>query len=721
MKKFLAVSFLTLSLIISSAPVANAATIAELQAQLNALMAQLTALQEQLNSNAGPTVIPPRDPNAFCYTFTRNLKFGDGKTSFDEPMVDALQMALQKEGFTISDKEIKGGSIFGESTASAVVGFQQKYASEILTPNGLLNGNGFVGNATRAKLNALYGCGKTTTTIIPTNKSTVSLFADKTTINVGQMVSLRFNADNVSYCAGPDTMISRNIQNSINGMTTLYPKETTTYSIHCYRKTPTNESENGYPDASASVIVYVNQTTYKIGDVNGDGSVTCADSKMVADYSVGLTKLTAEEKSRADVNGDGAVNIIDAQQIVRNFGLNCSTTTSTPVNLKLVSNVTGNTGTLISASIAGYATNSDVSYWKLNIACEDGAVISNYSGSNVCGTENTYYRYNMSNSGNDYIMITSFGLKNTSSLQRNIVFSLVAYDGNNNNIGGDKEGIVLGNATVPTTIVGDVNGDGTVNCTDSKMLADYSVGLITLTSEQKSRADVNGDGAVNIIDAQQIVRNFGLNCSTTQSTPQAPIISYLSSQTVKTGDMVTVYGSNFNQYTFAYLDGDYGPAVTSSYLSPTTLSFIVPSTTSSGTHKVYVAEKASNFGQSGFAYLYVNTISQTTGTPSPTVSFTYNNSTSPVSVTSGGSVNFSWSATNINKCQMFKNGSLYNDGVYNTYGGNTASYSGTFNVGNITSSDTYTLTCTGTGGSQSASMQVNVSGQATTPTSTTTT
>ena len=48
---------------------------------------------------------------------------------------------------------------FDDQTASAVTGFQQKYASQILTPSGLTNGTGYVGKATRTKLNSLFGCG----------------------------------------------------------------------------------------------------------------------------------------------------------------------------------------------------------------------------------------------------------------------------------------------------------------------------------------------------------------------------------------------------------------------------------------------------------------------------------------------------------------------------------------------------------------------------------
>ncbi|MEK7649435.1 MAG: peptidoglycan-binding domain-containing protein [Patescibacteria group bacterium] len=107
----------------------------------------------------GKTV--PAAPAAWCHSFNINLKFGDSTSEKDgSGDVKELQQALIKEGFTISSSEHNGRFInnFGESTASAVVAFQEKYRSEILTPNGLSHGTGYVGPATRKKLNQLYGC-----------------------------------------------------------------------------------------------------------------------------------------------------------------------------------------------------------------------------------------------------------------------------------------------------------------------------------------------------------------------------------------------------------------------------------------------------------------------------------------------------------------------------------------------------------------------------------
>ena len=135
----------------------NAATVDELQAQINALLQQIKTLQQQLEQAQGG------GGQSWCHTFNANLRVGDRG---DE--ISYLQQALEKEGFAIADadkareSETTQSNVFGDSTAAAVTGFQQKYKDEILTPNGLQYGTGYVGRATRAKLNQLYGCGPVT-------------------------------------------------------------------------------------------------------------------------------------------------------------------------------------------------------------------------------------------------------------------------------------------------------------------------------------------------------------------------------------------------------------------------------------------------------------------------------------------------------------------------------------------------------------------------------
>ncbi len=144
MKKYIIV-LLVVSFVLTPS-VASAATIEELQSQIQRLLAQIQVLQEQ---------IAQQKTRAFCYDFNTNLRFGDRGSE-----VKALYEAFVKEGGLIRGTANPDASFeFDEAIASAVVGFQQKYASEILAPFGLKFGTRFVGKGTRAKLNALYGCG----------------------------------------------------------------------------------------------------------------------------------------------------------------------------------------------------------------------------------------------------------------------------------------------------------------------------------------------------------------------------------------------------------------------------------------------------------------------------------------------------------------------------------------------------------------------------------
>lgn len=121
---------------------ASAQSVADLQAQIQALLAQVQQLQAQLSQIQGGGAAQ------WCHTFNTNLGVGSSGSE-----VVVLITALNKEGLGGGK-----GDYYDEALASAVSGFQEKYASEILTPNGLSHGTGFVGKSTRAKLNALYGC-----------------------------------------------------------------------------------------------------------------------------------------------------------------------------------------------------------------------------------------------------------------------------------------------------------------------------------------------------------------------------------------------------------------------------------------------------------------------------------------------------------------------------------------------------------------------------------
>ncbi|KKU16828.1 MAG: hypothetical protein UX26_C0015G0001, partial [Parcubacteria group bacterium GW2011_GWC1_45_9] len=153
-KKFVA-GFLMVATLTAGSPVV-AVTIEELLAQITALQAQLTALQGGSGSGSGAGV----------GMLTKTLKKG-----MTDAEVTILQKGLAKDSSVYPEGLSTG--YFGTLTFNAVVKFQEKYASEILTPNGLTSGTGLVGVSTRAKFNALYG--STTPGVSPAPAGSISV------------------------------------------------------------------------------------------------------------------------------------------------------------------------------------------------------------------------------------------------------------------------------------------------------------------------------------------------------------------------------------------------------------------------------------------------------------------------------------------------------------------------------------------------------------------
>ena len=113
--------------------------------------------------------------SAEAVTFTDTLSLGASG-----PQVTALQKILNQDPATQIASTGVGSpgnesAYFGQRTKAAVARFQEKYASDILTPIGLTRGNGAVRMLTRAKLNTL----STTTSSNPTGtiSSTTSIIA----------------------------------------------------------------------------------------------------------------------------------------------------------------------------------------------------------------------------------------------------------------------------------------------------------------------------------------------------------------------------------------------------------------------------------------------------------------------------------------------------------------------------------------------------------------
>lgn len=163
-QKYIISAFTLISLVFISVNVSKTANAAALrQEQINAILQLLRSFGadskvllnvENALTGKAPEYMPPEEKR-FCFNFNKNLKIEDRGED-----VVALKTALQNEGIISS---LALNNYFDEQTASAVSAFQEKYKNEILTPNGLSRGSGYVGPSTRAKLNSLYGCVKTVT------------------------------------------------------------------------------------------------------------------------------------------------------------------------------------------------------------------------------------------------------------------------------------------------------------------------------------------------------------------------------------------------------------------------------------------------------------------------------------------------------------------------------------------------------------------------------
>ena len=116
-----------------------------LLAQIEILKAEINRVQAQINA-----ILSQRGQLVSCQKFENNLYYGMTNNS----EVRCLQEFLKNQGKEIYPEGLVTGN-FLSLTQTAVIRFQEKYATDILIPLGLEKGTGFVGSGTRAKLNNL--------------------------------------------------------------------------------------------------------------------------------------------------------------------------------------------------------------------------------------------------------------------------------------------------------------------------------------------------------------------------------------------------------------------------------------------------------------------------------------------------------------------------------------------------------------------------------------
>lgn len=145
---------------LSSVPVTHAQTQnnAQLEAQIQQLLKTISDLQARIGQPSAT------NNSSFAnYTWTRSLKVG--MTGEDVRMLQRLLNSNSETRVAVSGVGSAGNetTYFGPATQAAVMKFQTKYRSEVLTPSGLTAPTGFFGPASIAKANMLAKSGGTTT------------------------------------------------------------------------------------------------------------------------------------------------------------------------------------------------------------------------------------------------------------------------------------------------------------------------------------------------------------------------------------------------------------------------------------------------------------------------------------------------------------------------------------------------------------------------------
>jgi len=126
------------------------------------------------------------ETEVWCHDFLIDLKSDQkGKE------VEVLQLVLKEE--KLFKKSATG--YFGPLTFEAVKLFQEKYKKEILVPQKLKRGTGFVGIATRSKLNELYGCSKVYVSSFTPQQGDTLLIKVKT----NEEISGKFNSRKINF------------------------------------------------------------------------------------------------------------------------------------------------------------------------------------------------------------------------------------------------------------------------------------------------------------------------------------------------------------------------------------------------------------------------------------------------------------------------------------------------------------------------------------------
>src|ERR1700728_1219152 len=271
-------------------------------------------------------------------------------------------------------------------------------------------------------------------------------FADGSTLDISQSSQLGFSSDTPTVASvDPTGLMTANGAGSAN-ITTSYGKLTATMKA-------------------------IGPSGVK-GDLNGDGVVN-SDDLFLLESMLGSAP-TGPNDSR-DINGDGKINILDVEALLTICGSACPSLSPTTTSLAPSTTQTHLAQPVtLTAMVTGNAPTGSVSFVVDGQLLDIGALKA---------------------SGQASIVVTS--------LQVGAHTIIATYMGNSIDSPSTSQSLSVQVAA----ILGDVNGDGVVNCADLAIVKG-SFGLKTGQPGFDPRADVNHDGVVNILDLSIVAKQL---------------------------------------------------------------------------------------------------------------------------------------------------------------------------------------------------------------------
>jgi uncharacterized protein (DUF2141 family) len=268
-----------------------------------------------------------------------------------------------------------------------------------------------------------------------------AVFADGTTLDISRSSRIKFSTDSPTVVTVDQTgLMTANGVGSAN-VTVSYDEVTSTLKAI---------GPNGV-----------------VGDFNGDGVVD-SDDLFLLESMVG-TSPTGPSDAR-DLNKDGKIDEVDVQILLTLCGVSCPALTSTATSLtSSMDRIQFPAPLTLTALVSGSASPSG----NVNFL--------------VDGRPAGFAGLNSRNIGTFVI--------NSLAVGDHVI--VASYPGDSNNAASTSP--TLSTQVFASLVVGDLNGDGVVNCADIGIVK-ASFGKRTGQQGFDPRADVNGDGVVNTLD-----------------------------------------------------------------------------------------------------------------------------------------------------------------------------------------------------------------------------